>query len=737
MKRVQREPRRVQFDDRVPAAGSVVAALAACGVIALTGLPAAGADPVDWLADLADPISGSAAGSDVALGSLTDGSFGAWVENTVYLPLHSEVEAWMHSDAGEREDGLINRLAGVYLIGDGADGTAAHPDGGNAGLLFGDGGNGYGATGSGGNAGFFLGNGGNAGTGDLPLSGETAGAGSGNFDTAPAGPVTPLNGAVGHGGNSAYLWGNGGNGSNGGDGEFGGHGGAGGAGGNSGLYGGNGGNGGDGGAGGAGVVGVGNGTGGAGGAGGAGGHGGLFYGGGGNGGDGGAGGAGAAGGFGHAAVIGPGGIGDTGAVGGVGGAGGNGGETYFGTAGNGGEGGIGGAGGTGGTGGNGDWIRDHGAGGVGGTGGSGGAGGEGGAAGRALESAGTAGHSGSGGEGGVGGDGGLGGANFTGGVAGAGGAAGGGGLGGAAGTGAGGDSGAAGGAGERGSTGPLGDLLPKGSMPAGQMPMWGRSTFISVNGGPTIAVTFDTGSSSLVIPEKDVGDLGSLGAPIGHGQLAYGTGTNEHGRYYQYDEYKTTVDLGNGMVSGPVVVDVVQGADGVALGGVWGVGDDPNHLAENVIKTLPGDLSQGALINESQGYLQLGANPLTPQVTVDGMPGSSLDVSINGGAPHLVNVVFDSGGVNGTIPSSLVPGVPIGHAVPAGTHVEITKPDGTPVWSFTTGKEESPSVADSNGFVIPGSFNYPANLNSGAWLFANKPIYISEVGSGSLSIDKQ
>ena len=57
---------------------------------------------------------------------------------------------------------------GILWIGDGADGTADHPDGGNGGLLWGDGGNAY-HGGIGGNAG-LIGSGGNGGTGILGLN---------------------------------------------------------------------------------------------------------------------------------------------------------------------------------------------------------------------------------------------------------------------------------------------------------------------------------------------------------------------------------------------------------------------------------------------------------------------------------------------------------------------------------------------------------------------------------------
>lgn len=59
----------------------------------------------------------------------------------VYNPMHEiEQQIWVVSPVGSTAAGVINQVTGVYLIGNGADGTAAHPDGGNGGLLFGDGG---------------------------------------------------------------------------------------------------------------------------------------------------------------------------------------------------------------------------------------------------------------------------------------------------------------------------------------------------------------------------------------------------------------------------------------------------------------------------------------------------------------------------------------------------------------------------------------------------------------------
>lgn len=131
-------------------------------------------------------------------------------------------------------------LLGRPLIGDGANGTASHPNGGAGGLLWGNGGNGFSQPAGGGTGGYggdagLVGNGGAGGNGGAANGSGTGGQGGG-------------------GGNGGWLWGNGGKGGTGGLGgtvlppnNFGGSGGAGGAGGRSGLFYGNGGDGGDGG----------------------------------------------------------------------------------------------------------------------------------------------------------------------------------------------------------------------------------------------------------------------------------------------------------------------------------------------------------------------------------------------------------------------------------------------------------------------------------------------------------
>ncbi len=88
----------------------------------------------------------------LALGPETPGATGivdptAIYNMWVYRPLNGAVQFWITSDLGMAVDGVINRISGQYLIGNGVDALAdcSGPtgcDGGDAGLLFGDGGDG-------------------------------------------------------------------------------------------------------------------------------------------------------------------------------------------------------------------------------------------------------------------------------------------------------------------------------------------------------------------------------------------------------------------------------------------------------------------------------------------------------------------------------------------------------------------------------------------------------------------
>ncbi|GAQ36982.1 PE-PGRS family protein [Mycobacterium pseudoshottsii JCM 15466] len=391
----------------------------------------------------------------------------------------------------------------------------------------------------------------------------------------------------------------------------------------------------------------------------------------------------------------------------VGGAGGS-----AGLIGNGGAGGTGGAGATGGAGGNGGWL--FGSGGIGGTGGAnaGGTGGTGGLGG----SAGLFGGGGNGGAGGLGisGDLGTGGAGGTGGFL----------------------------LGDYGVSGAGGDGR---TVPLEVVNVTEPVVNVNVNGGHSTPVLIDTGSAGLVMQVKDVGGpLGLLrmGLPSGISMSAYSGGLT-----YLFATYPTTVDFGNGIVTSTTGVDVVlfsiptspyalttwlnalwsnplttpfdayfqsAGVDGVLGVGPNAVGPGPSIPTQ----ALGGGLGQGLLIDMQGGELVFGPNPLTPNFSVSGAPISTLWVSVNGGAPVAVPSIIDSGGVMGTIPSSVI-GC---STLPANTNITVYTD------STMTNEVYHYSTNDYQPTVISSGL-----MNTGFLPFWMQPVYIdySPAGTGT------
>jgi broad specificity phosphatase PhoE len=172
--------------------------------------------------------AGSYAGAEATIATSIQAAVSNGFQTTVYGPVHTAGEAWISSPFGQALDPIINvptdLLFGRDLIGNGAAGTAAKPNGGAGGFLFGDGGAGYTPTGgmgavpggTGGNAGLI----GNGGTGGAGFGGGTGGMGGAGGWLMGNGGMGGLGGA----GGQALFFGNGG------------PGGAGGAGGRGGLF---------------------------------------------------------------------------------------------------------------------------------------------------------------------------------------------------------------------------------------------------------------------------------------------------------------------------------------------------------------------------------------------------------------------------------------------------------------------------------------------------------------------
>jgi len=112
----------------------------------------------DWGGDLdwdqlfaGDDITGALTASYADTGSAA-ATFGdpfgitGLLDQWVYEPLHDGMVAWINDPLiGKPVDDFINTWFGfgTIIIGNGAAGTEADPDGGDAGWLFGDGGAGY------------------------------------------------------------------------------------------------------------------------------------------------------------------------------------------------------------------------------------------------------------------------------------------------------------------------------------------------------------------------------------------------------------------------------------------------------------------------------------------------------------------------------------------------------------------------------------------------------------------
>jgi hypothetical protein len=271
---------------------------------------------------------------------------------------------------------------------------------------------------------------------------------------------------------------------------------------------------------------------------------------------------------------------------------------------------------------------------------------------------------------------------------------------------------------------------------------------VSVNGGPEEPVLVDTGSSGLVIPLQDIGlsDLATLGFPTGIGFGGYGGGVD-----FVYLTFDTTVDFDGIVSTSPTTVDVpifsfptsvdapssfqqLEADDDVV--GTLGIGSNTGGPGTSPITALPGDLSDGVLVDLPQDELVLGPNAGTPIATVDGAPITTLteDVTLPDGATISSSVFddVDSGGVYGTISSYLVNGGGLSVPVPSGTTISVY--DGsTEVYSYTTGTD---SLGDSTAptVTVVGGPAGETPIDSGVEPYLEEPIYI-DYSNDTLTFD--
>ncbi|NBQ43661.1 MAG: hypothetical protein EBU23_14660, partial [Mycobacteriaceae bacterium] len=244
---------------------------------------------------------------------------------------------------------------------------------------------------------------------------------------------------------------------------------------------------------------------------------------------------------------------------------------------------------------------------------------------------------------------------------------------------------------------------------------------VSVNGGPTVPVLLDTGSTGLVLDFVPEG----LGSPVySGGPFIYG----DSGDLY-YDTYDTTVSFGNGIVTTSTAVDVLTPSSaivfqeywsGIPIQGVLGIGPNDDYPGTStVITALPGTLNQGVLIDGAGSQIVFGPNSL-PGTAVAGAPAATLLVQFDDGQKLVVPGAFIDSGYNNGFVGSLVytgPTTPTGR-IPAGTKIAVYDSSSTLLYSYTTTETDGPAVF--SGYSV----------NTGFRPFLIAPIYVGAAPSG-------
>jgi hypothetical protein len=270
----------------------------------------------------------------------------------------------------------------------------------------------------------------------------------------------------------------------------------------------------------------------------------------------------------------------------------------------------------------------------------------------------------------------------------------------------------------------------------------------SIDGGPAVPLLVDTGSAGLVIPYTDLGSnfftqleaLYNLGFPASFGTSGYSGGVEYV--YATYDPTDTVpIDYLNDdgttalATNGPVDVELFSWSNNLSdpfenfqsflsgndVDGILGVGENAAGPT-----TSPLESYGGVEVNvPGQELIVSPDNPGTGTATLVGAPTSGDWVSVNGAAPSEVANDIDSGGVTGTIPSSLLttneynsttdlvnPGVTIS--------VYSDQAETNLLYSYQVTADNDPIV------VSPG-----VDMDSGAEPFLLGPIYMDYSPSGT------
>jgi hypothetical protein len=264
----------------------------------------------------------------------------------------------------------------------------------------------------------------------------------------------------------------------------------------------------------------------------------------------------------------------------------------------------------------------------------------------------------------------------------------------------------------------------------------------TIHGGQEVPLLVDTGSSGLVVPYTDLGDnwftqlesLFQLGFPTSFGESGYSGGVE-----YIYGTYDNVpVDYLNAdgttalATNGPVDIELFSWSNNAAdpfenfqsflssndVQGILGIGENTAGPT-----TTPFESYGGVLVDIPHDQLVVGGdNPFPGAFSTSGDPIADVWESVNGGTPVEVTNNIDSGGVFGTIPSSLVSG----SSVPAGTEISVYNAahqllySYTTVGNFDTGTGTGVSDAPT---IVSGT-----SIDSGVLPFLNHAVYLDYAG---------
>jgi hypothetical protein len=271
----------------------------------------------------------------------------------------------------------------------------------------------------------------------------------------------------------------------------------------------------------------------------------------------------------------------------------------------------------------------------------------------------------------------------------------------------------------------------------------------TIDGGTTsVPLLVDTGSSGLVLPYTDFGTnyfsqleaLYALGTPTGISESGYSGGVD-----YLYLTYNhVPVDyLGAGgstvlSTDGPVDVEIYSwdpsnifsyftndafqhflGSNEVS--GILGIGENTAGPT-----STPFESYGGVLVDIHDKNLVVGgANPFPLGPSTSGDPVSNVLESVNNGTAVPVSDNIDSGGVFGTIPSSLAPT----GSVPDGTLISVFNLNHDLLYSYTTTNSfnisdtSTPDLVSDSPTVVSGT-----GIDSGVLPFLNHAVYLDYAG---------